>query len=142
MTPNAAGETPALPIIKRPPLAATARRAGWVGCNFDLSRIPADARIEIVRTTTSRRVPRPEARRLFNPQARTPALRSSTPPAEVRAQFQNVKPFANFPVEQRGWMLDVLNVVRQIVESRRRGNESLILNRFLRKSEPANERKR
>jgi len=37
-------------IIKRPPLSSTARRAGWVGCNFALNRIPADARIEIVTT--------------------------------------------------------------------------------------------
>ncbi|MBS1174307.1 MAG: restriction endonuclease [Burkholderiaceae bacterium] len=29
-------------IIKRPPLAETARRAGWVGCNIDISKI-ADA---------------------------------------------------------------------------------------------------
>ena len=37
-------------IIKRKPLSSAARRAGWVGCNFDLSRIPADARIQIVKT--------------------------------------------------------------------------------------------
>jgi type II restriction enzyme len=46
-------------IIKRPPLAATARRAGWVGCNFNLNRIPADARIEIVRTISPHPDPLP-----------------------------------------------------------------------------------
>jgi type II restriction enzyme len=35
-------------VIKRKPLAATARRAGWVGCNFALNRVPAEARIAIV----------------------------------------------------------------------------------------------
>jgi len=51
---------PASAIIKRPPLALTARRAGWVGCNFDLRHIPADARISIVvekQITPSNEVP-------------------------------------------------------------------------------------
>jgi Dam-replacing HTH domain/Dam-replacing family len=30
-------------IIKRKPPSSTARRAGWIGCNFNLSRIPAEA---------------------------------------------------------------------------------------------------
>ena len=77
-------------IIKRPPLAATARRAGWVGCNFDLSRIPADARISII---TEKQV---------------------TPPNEVREQFQKVKPLKEVSVNDRGWSLDVLNIVRRL----------------------------
>ncbi len=36
-------------IEKRKPLAATARRAGWIGCNILLSRIPASGKIFIVR---------------------------------------------------------------------------------------------
>ena len=35
-------------IIKRKPLSSTARRAGWIGCNFALNRIPAEARIPVV----------------------------------------------------------------------------------------------
>jgi len=77
-------------IIKRKPLSATARRAGWVGCNFALNRIPADARISIV------------------------AEKQVASPETVREQFQKVKPFEEIPVEQRGWMLEVLNVVRQL----------------------------
>ena len=42
-------------VIKRKPLAATARRAGWVGCNIDLNRIPADARIPLVITRSGGR---------------------------------------------------------------------------------------
>ena len=37
-------------IIKRPPLAATARRAGWIGCNIALNRVPVEAQIAIVTT--------------------------------------------------------------------------------------------
>jgi type II restriction enzyme len=40
-------------IIKRKPLAPTARRAGWVGCNIALNRIPVEARIWLVTTSPS-----------------------------------------------------------------------------------------
>jgi type II restriction enzyme len=36
-------------IEERKPLAATARRAGWVGCNIMLSRVPEAGKIYIVR---------------------------------------------------------------------------------------------
>jgi type II restriction enzyme len=42
-------------IIKRKPLSVTARRAGWIGCNFALNRIPAEARIWLVTTTAQSR---------------------------------------------------------------------------------------
>jgi len=77
-------------IIKRAPLSATARRAGWVGCNIALSRIPVDARILVV-----------EAGRAASP-------------AEVRARFKRVQPLADLPVNLRGWTLDVLNVVAAV----------------------------
>ena len=77
-------------IIKRPPLAPTARRAGWVGCNFDLSRIPADARIAVVSNS------------------------QITSEAVVREKFQRVKPLKDVSVNDRGWSLDVLNIVRRL----------------------------
>lgn len=36
-------------IIKRKPLSQNARRAGWVGCNIDLSGIPQEGRIFIIK---------------------------------------------------------------------------------------------
>jgi type II restriction enzyme len=77
-------------IIKRKPLSPTARRAGWVGCNIALSRIPIEARIAVVR----------ESRAL--------------PDSEVRAQFHRVKPLSEISVAQRGWTLDVLNAIRRL----------------------------
>jgi type II restriction enzyme len=77
-------------IEKRKPLAATARRAGWVGCNILLQAIPEDARIKIVSDG------KPVA------------------PAVVRAQYARVRPLAKIKAEQRGWTLDVLNVVRSL----------------------------
>lgn len=88
-------------IIKCPPLSPTARRAGWIGCNFDLRRIPADARIPMV---VEKQVATPE---------------------EVREKFSRVKPLQEISIKQRGWTLDVLNIVRRLVERRRRGNETL-----------------
>jgi type II restriction enzyme len=81
---------PSSAIIKCPPLALTARRAGWVGCNFDLRRIPADARISIV---TEKQIASPK---------------------EVREQFRKVKPLKQLSVKERGWTLDVLNGVRSL----------------------------
>jgi hypothetical protein len=39
-------------------LSATARRAGWVGCNFALDRIPIDARIRVSRSSSDRQARR------------------------------------------------------------------------------------
>jgi type II restriction enzyme len=77
-------------IEKRKPLAATARRAGWVGCNILLNAIPEDARIKIVSDG------KPVA------------------PAVVRARYARVRPLAKIKAKERGWTLDVLNVVRSL----------------------------
>jgi type II restriction enzyme len=79
-------------IIKRKPLSPTARRAGWIGCNFALNRIPVDARIAVV---TESRV---------------------TPVNEVREKFKRVKPLGEIKAKERGWTLDVLNIVRRLCE--------------------------
>src|SRR5712692_10422294 len=39
-------------VERRKPLAPTARRAGWVGCNILLDKIPVHARIQIVKEGT------------------------------------------------------------------------------------------
>jgi type II restriction enzyme len=74
----------------RPPLAPTARRAGWVGCNILLNKIPQDARIPIVADGNAR------------------------PAAEVRRAYRRLRPLEKLKVEKRGWTLDVLNVVRSL----------------------------
>lgn len=75
-------------VRERPPLRAPARRHGWIGCNIILSNIPIDARI------VSDGVP--------------------ADPTEIRRQYQHLKPIAKLKVEERGWLLDVLNVVRSL----------------------------
>ena len=80
-------------IIKRKPLSETARRAGWVGCNIALSRIPLDARICVV------------------------AEKQIVPETEVREKFRKVKPLRELSIKQRGWTLDVLNLVHRLAKS-------------------------
>lgn len=77
-------------LEKRKPLSSTARRGGWVGCNFLLDRIPPDAKIPVV-----------DSGKII-------------PPGEVRKAYERVRPFEKLNIEKRGWTLDVLNVVRSL----------------------------
>lgn len=77
-------------IIKRKPLSPTARRAGWVGCNIALDRIPRDARIPVV------------------------IQGAVVPASEVRSQYRHVKPLKELTAKERGWTLDVLNAIRRL----------------------------
>jgi type II restriction enzyme len=81
---------PALRHHQKKPLSPTARRAGWIGCNFALNRIPADARIAVV---TEKEI---------------------IPETEVREKFKRIKPLKEISVTQRGWTLDVLNAIRRL----------------------------
>jgi type II restriction enzyme len=98
-------------IIKRNPTTPKGRSKPWIGCNFALNRIPADARIPIVTTRSSGREP---AHSKFNQGLLTSAATIITPPEEVRERFRRVKPLKDLSVAQRGWTLDVLNIVRRI----------------------------
>ncbi|MGA3323104.1 MAG: DpnI domain-containing protein [Terriglobia bacterium] len=77
-------------IEKRKPLALTARRANWVGCNILLGNIPPDARIPIVKCSVVM-----DAR-------------------VVRERYARLRPLERVRHDARGWTLDVLNVVRAL----------------------------
>ena len=77
-------------VERRKPLSATARRAGWVGCNIVLRNIPNDAKIGVVIDGE-------------------PVM-----PAKVRQQFERLRPLKELSVKERGWTLDVLNAVRRL----------------------------
>ncbi len=74
----------------RKPLAATARRAGWVGCNILLDKIPVHSRISVVNEGT--------------PQTSQ----------QVRTCYNRLRPLEKLEVEKRGWTLDVLQVVQSL----------------------------
>jgi type II restriction enzyme len=101
-------------IIKRKPLSVTARRAGWIGCNFALNRIPVEARIAMVTETQ---------------------IVSAN---EVREQFKKVKPLKEISVKQRGWTLDVLNIVRRLGKAEFKNEEVYAFAGELEKLHPDN----
>ena len=74
----------------RQPLAASARRAGWVGCNILLEKIPIDARIAIIQEGH---------------------VRSSR---AVRHAYDRLRPLQKLRPEMRGWTLDVLQIIRSL----------------------------
>jgi len=78
-------------IIKRKPTTPKGRSKPWIGCNFDLRRIPADARITVVMGKLRH--------------ARSPKSGSSSVAS---------KPLKDIPITQRGWTLDVLNAIRRL----------------------------
>ena len=77
-------------IEERKPLAATARRAGWVGCNILLSRVPEAGKIYIVRDGIV--VGRDE----------------------VLANWRKTIFLRNESSAARGWLLNVLRCVEEI----------------------------
>ena len=123
-------------IIKRPPLAATARRHGWVGCNFALNRIPVEARISLVITRSSGRE---SALLSSDGQSRlTSAATVIVPPEEVREKFKRVKPLKEISVTQRDWTLDVLTAIRRLGKTEFTTTDAYAFTRELEKLHPKN----
>lgn len=77
-------------IERRNPLSSTARRAGWVGCNILYSSIPAQGKISIIQN------------RIINDMDL------------VVEEYARAKRLQVNAIEQRGWLLDVLNCVNTI----------------------------
>ncbi|HLC42563.1 MAG TPA: DpnI domain-containing protein, partial [Methylomirabilota bacterium] len=77
-------------IERKPPLRSHARRAGWVGCDILLSRLPADARIQVVYAGAVISV------------------------AMVRSEWRRFSFLRGRRHEARGWTADVLACVRRL----------------------------
>lgn len=84
--------TPSI-IIKRKPLSANARRAGWTGCNINISTIPDTGKIFIVKDGVE------IARK------------------EVIAKYEQTKSLNTANIDSRGWLLDTLSCVERINET-------------------------
>ncbi|MDP1729764.1 MAG: DpnI domain-containing protein, partial [Devosia sp.] len=77
-------------IEQRKPLALTARRAGWVGCNILLGLIPEAGKIFVVRNG----VPEPKE--------------------AVLAKWQRTLFLRHEDIEARGWLIEVMKCVEMI----------------------------
>lgn len=75
-------------IKRRNALSEQAQRKFYVGCYIMLTSIPSDAHVEVVANGITVR------------------------PEEVRRKFNLLRPISALNAAQRGWTLDVLNVVR------------------------------
>jgi type II restriction enzyme len=77
-------------IEERKPLAATARRAGWIGSNIVLSRVPESGKICIVKSGVVR------------------------PKDAVLEEWQKTLFLRNESPETRGWLLDVMKCAESL----------------------------
>lgn len=77
-------------IIKRKPLASTAKRAGWVGCNIDLSSIPNDGKIFMIKQC------------------------KEISKKDVVSKMQKNLFLKKVEVTSRGWILDIMKCVDEI----------------------------
>ena len=74
-------------IEKRKPLASTARRAGWVGCNILLSEVPETGKIHVIRD------------------------RELAPKALVMEQWKSTLFLRQQGLAGRGWLIEVMKCV-------------------------------
>lgn len=74
-------------IVRRKPLSDNARRAGWVGCNIDLSKIPETGKVFLIANQ--------------KPIERQTVIEKFNKTLFLRQQSQ----------ETRGWLLDVLRCI-------------------------------
>lgn len=77
-------------IEKRRPLAATARRAGWIGCNIVLKQVPNEGRIYIVRDEEEQ------------------------PIEKIITKVEKTDFIKQYNLKSRGWVIDILNCVNAI----------------------------
>ncbi len=73
-------------------MSSTARRAGWVGCNIDISQVPKNGRIFLVKNS------------------------EIIPKGKVQSKWKGTEFLRTKKGENRGWILDIMNCVDAIQE--------------------------
>ena len=79
-------------IERRKPLSSTARRAGWVGCNINITQIPKNGLIFLVENS------------------------EIVPKEKVQSKWKGTEFLRTKKGESRGWILDIMNCVDAIQE--------------------------
>ena len=77
-------------IIKRKPLKSTARRAGWIGCNIDISKVPDNGRIFLVKNS------------------------ATVSKETVQSKWRKTKFLRTRKGDSKGWILDIMKCVDTI----------------------------
>ena len=78
-------------IEKRNPLAETARRSGWIGCNILLNKIPEQGRISIIKNG------------------------NVIPADTVVSQVKRSERLYTENIDSRGWLMDILNCIDELI---------------------------
>ncbi|MGA9776677.1 MAG: Dam-replacing domain protein [Limisphaerales bacterium] len=60
------------------------------------------------------------------------------PPEEVREKFKRIKPLKDISVTQRGWTLDVLNIVRRLGKAEFKNEDVYVFDSELEQLHPDN----
>ncbi len=101
-------------IIKRPPLADTAKRAGWIGCNINLAKVADIGKVFLVREG-----------QVVNKEI-------------VQDSFNKTAFLRNTNLKARGWLLDVMNCIDQVDEDTFTLDEIYKFEKILRTKYPSN----
>ena len=101
-------------IIKRKPLSQNARRAGWTGCNIDISAIPESGKIFIVKDKIE--------------------IAHET----VVKSYAKTKSLKTTNLDSRGWLLDTLMCVEKIPSSDFTLNQMYAFESILKQKHPEN----
>ena len=80
-------------IVKRKPLSVTAKRAGWVGCNIDLRKVPESGKVFLVKN------------------------QQVIPRDNVTEQFQKTLFLRKQSTASRGWTLDIWQCIDRLEDS-------------------------
>ena len=102
-------------VEKRKPLGDAAERHGHVLCNIVLKNIPDDTKIPLITNG------------------------SISSPAKVREHFKRLKPLKGIGVKQRGWTLDVLNIVQRLGKPEFKNEDVYAFERELKELHPDND---
>lgn len=102
-------------ITKRKPLASTARRAGWVGCNIDISAIPQSCKVAIVQNN-----------QVMNH-------------VDVLREVQRANKLYTSSITNRGWLMDVLFCLQKIKDNTFKLSDVYTYTDWLQKKHPNNQ---
>lgn len=101
-------------IEKRKPLSDTARRAGWIGCNIEISKVPESGRIFLVKNSEIISQKMVQEKWL-----RTAFLKSKN-------------------LDSRGWILDIMSCVEKIKTNEFSLKEVYAFENYLKEKYPSN----
>lgn len=77
-------------IEKRKPLSQTAKRAGWIGCNIDISKVPESGRIFLIKNS------------------------EIISKDKVQEKWSSTDFLKSKNIESRGWIIDIMSCVDKI----------------------------